>query len=363
MFLLTHTAVIWSNFAYTPREQPIHLIDAYDGTIRCSYRAYDDADSIEAAHCITFTPHGDRIVGGYHRCIKIFHTGVPGKDCDVWNLGKTKNSQDGQKGIVSTLAFQAVNPNNGVDGGAMSHYHNNMCAVGTFAGSIFLYDDRCSADIGSVGTIISGMCVVGQGKKFSKKRRFRQVTMKDDICSKNDDGNDISENLFSMAKIKWYQKAVKQGITQLQFAANGHTLFSASRRSNHVISWDIRMLTNLEKYSGPICGLASYARDGDTNQRIEFDLDASGQQLYVASRDRCVLIYDVQSGKQIYSVDGLSDAVNGISVASNEGLFAISTGERRFPEYCNDSNGETDDNNLRPDRRASGTLELFKTPS
>ena len=318
----------------------MHLIDAYSGSIRCSYRAYNDVDAIEAAQCVAFTNDGQRVFAGFNRCIKIFHTGIPGRDCEILRMGKTTRSRDGQKGIVSSIAFAEGSGSN-----------SRVFSVGTYAGSIYLYDDRAPSGH-PAGVVLSncGLCVVGQGKGFSRKRRYI------DTCADAEEkGND--ENIFSAAKVKWFQQAVRRGITQLLFSPDGKTLFSASRRSNAVVSWDVRMLS--DQSESCVHGLASYEREGDTNQKLQFDLDENGVRLFVACRDDCVKIYDVKSRKIVSSISGLCDAANGVSYCEGQGMLAVSVGARRFEEF-----DEKNNRKKLPGGAAShvppGDLELYK---
>ena len=165
-------------FISVSRDQPIHLIDAYTSQIRASYRPYNSLDELESPTIATFTPDGSRIfASGFHtdRTIHIFHTAIPGRESDVLRLGKTKHSRDGQKGLVSALGFP-----DGGGGGGGGVFTPNVFGVGTYSpGSIYIYDDRrpsggSGGENGSVGSILySGVCVVGHGKRFRrKKRRF-----------------------------------------------------------------------------------------------------------------------------------------------------------------------------------------------
>jgi hypothetical protein len=80
----------------------------------------------------------------------------------------------------------------------------------------------------------------------------------------------------------------------------------------------------------------AYARSGDTNQSLQFDLDASGSLLFVGSKDSCVKVYDVHGGAEIQTITGFSDCCNGVSVskltgADGMGSLAVSTGQRHYP--------------------------------
>ncbi|KAL7535054.1 hypothetical protein ACHAXR_006242, partial [Thalassiosira sp. AJA248-18] len=262
---------------------PIHLIDAFTSQIRASYRPYNGVDEMEGPTVVEFSPDGRRIYGtGFKsdRTIAVFDTSIPGREGMIARLGKTRRSSDGQKGIPSAISFPKCASGGG--GGP-----SNVFAVGTYSpASIYIYDDRMSTHFNPAGTIVlrGGLTVVGHGRAFSrKKRRFGQVDNNQD--EKEDDEN----NLFSSARVNWFQSRARGGVTQLMWAPptsnNPYVLFSASRRSNTVVSWDVRALSgkDLDGDSRPICGLQSYARDGDTNQRLEFDLDGCGKRLFVGS--------------------------------------------------------------------------------
>ena len=353
--LMTSSSPLTSLYATCRgNSMPIHLIDAYTSQLRASYRPYNGVDELEGPTVVEFSPDGSRIYGtGFKtdRTIAVFDTAIPGREGRIMRLGKTRRSSDGQKGIPSAMAF-AKNSGGGHNG------PSNVFALGTYSpGSIYIYDDRMATDTNPAGTVVlhGGLAVVGHGKSFSrKKRRFEHI----------DDHNDAEggENLFSSARVDWFQSRARGGVTQLTWAPptsnNPYVLYSASRRSNAVLSWDVRALSGLDldgdassrsrKRSGgvsrSICGLQSYARDGDTNQRLEFDLDSNGSRMFVGSgsNEGVVKIYDVNTGKlddEFKAVDGGGDAVNGVSFIPHpfgkndgDGILAVAVGSRHFHE-------------------------------
>lgn len=325
-------------FVATSRDQPIHLYDAYTGSIRATYRPFNRLDELESPTVVSFSPDGQHIFcGGFrtNRSIHVFDTNLPGRESNISLLGKTRRSSDGQKGILSAICH--------------SQNSYNVLAVGTFApGSIYLYDQRT---MGTVGTILNGVCVVGHGKSHSKKKRRFAAT--------DDTDNNCDGDLFSSAKIRWFQTRAQGGVTQLKFGDNG-TLFSASRRSDAVLAWDIRMMTSLDS-SRPICGIQSYPTDHDTNQRLEFDFDINGR-LLVGGRDNCVRIYHVPTGKLVDTIGGLHSAANGVSCHGD--FVALSVGSRVFPDaefYDNHDNKEEEEEEEEVKPVARGTLELYHT--
>lgn len=360
---------------------PIHLIDAYTSQLRASYRPYNAVDELEGPTVVEFSPDGNQIYGtGFKsdRTVAVFDTNIPGREGLIMRLGKTRRSSDGQKGIPSAIAF----PKN--VGENQNCGPSNVFAVGAYSpASIYIYDNRMSSNTKPAGTIVlhGGLCVVGHGRAFSrKKRRFASV---DDA----DQSQDIEENLFSTARVNWFQSRARGGVTQLMWARptsnNPYVLYSASRRSNAVLSWDIRALSGQDLNGDdrkrgptrPICGLQSYARDGDTNQRLGFDLDSTGNRIFVGCGDResLVKIYDVRNGQINYelelfdSCDKKKHAVNGVSyfesphLLGNNGLLAVAVGSRHFNDPVHDEADETylQEETLCPNHCIPGYLRLY----
>lgn len=303
------------------RDQPVHLFDAYTGNVRAFYRPYNAMDELESPNVVCFSPGGEAILaGGFRtdRTLHLFDISRPGRDSTILRLGKTRKSSDGQKGLVSALAY-AQDPS------------SNQVAVGTYSpGSIYLYDQRTEQPS---GTILSGLCVVGHGRSYArKKRRFVEGPGGEEAG----EDNDSTSQWLSNAKLKWFIKRAQGGITQLKFAPNQpHILYSSSRRSDVILSWDLRMLTG-QSNSDTICGLGSFATCADTNQRLQFDLDSSGEGLFAAGKDNCLRVYDVASGKQTSILEDLNDCCNGVScfAQSDKGnslLVAVTTGAYHFP--------------------------------
>jgi WD40 repeat protein len=55
-FLVPQTAV----FAATSRDKPVLLWDAVQGSCRCTYRTYNNADEVTACRSICFHPGGEK---------------------------------------------------------------------------------------------------------------------------------------------------------------------------------------------------------------------------------------------------------------------------------------------------------------
>ena len=303
---------------------------------------------MESPTVVSFSPDGQHVyAAGFRtdRVIHVFDTSIPGRDSTILRLGKTRRSADGQKGLVSAFAFSP-------------RTLNHVVCVGTYSpGSIYVYDERLSSGTNPAGTVLhGGVCVVGHGMSHSrKKQRFV-------VAPDNEEEEESMGDMFSAAKVRWFQTRARGGVTQLSFSPNDdYILYSSSRRSDAVLAWDLRMVSGNEDYlSCPIRGIASYETCSVTNQRLEFDFDAHGRRLFIGGHDRCVRIYDVPSGKLLETLRGLEDVANGISYTSsggvNSGLLAVAVGARRFPEYSDDENEGVDS----VVTNVPGSIQLYK---
>ncbi|XP_075976757.1 telomerase Cajal body protein 1 homolog [Anticarsia gemmatalis] len=64
----------------TIQNGPIQMWDAFNGSLRCTYRGYDDVDELEPAISLTFTQDAKKIVAGYKKSIRTFDVQRPGRD-------------------------------------------------------------------------------------------------------------------------------------------------------------------------------------------------------------------------------------------------------------------------------------------
>ncbi|XP_054161112.1 telomerase Cajal body protein 1-like [Oppia nitens] len=114
----------------TSRDNPIHLWDAYTGQLVCTYRAYNYADEVIAANCVAFSADGTKIYSGFEKWIRVFDTSSPGRVCDS---KQTYMDKTGQKGIISCIAVNPLNP--------------NIIAFGSYDKSIGLYEEPSLVNI------------------------------------------------------------------------------------------------------------------------------------------------------------------------------------------------------------------------
>ncbi|XP_043652721.1 telomerase Cajal body protein 1 homolog [Drosophila teissieri] len=113
----------------TRQHEPIHMWDAFDGSLRCSYSGYDAVDEVMAAISLAFSHDGEKIYAGYKRCIKIFDTSRPGRFCDDYPV----------KFAISCIAQTTAHP--------------NTLTCGNWHGYIQHFDLRCSHKQGPLFTL------------------------------------------------------------------------------------------------------------------------------------------------------------------------------------------------------------------
>jgi hypothetical protein len=186
------------------------------------------------------------------------------------------------------------------------------------------YDDRTSApaaELEGEEPASSERCLSGLKVNASKGAGKRAL---------GEGGEQQEEDVMAkLARVKseWYAKNVNSGITGLKWGDN--CLYSSSRRGDGVVAWDMRMLA--DESSRRPHPVRAYARSGDTNQRLEFDLGDGGNKLFVGSKDSCVRVYQAATGEEIQTITGFDDCCNGISVSDRWGMLAVATGQRHYP--------------------------------
>jgi hypothetical protein len=90
----------------------MRLWDACTGALRGSYRGYNEADEVTAAHSLAFSTDGSLLVGGYGKCLRVFHVSRPGRDCSRIQTHKKKQEGSipggvcvGAQGLGSNLCL------------------------------------------------------------------------------------------------------------------------------------------------------------------------------------------------------------------------------------------------------------------
>ncbi|XP_065829238.1 telomerase Cajal body protein 1-like [Oscarella lobularis] len=114
----------------TSKDQPIHLWDAYNGSLRASYCAFNHLDEVISAYSLGFTPDANRVYAGYRGEIRIFDVARPGR------ASKHQNTKGVQRGIISCFGFPTD--------------FRDLYAAGSYDRSIGLYSDSDGSHICSL---------------------------------------------------------------------------------------------------------------------------------------------------------------------------------------------------------------------
>ncbi|CAG8580198.1 12420_t:CDS:10 [Ambispora gerdemannii] len=136
-------------FLSSSRDHPVHLWDAFSGKIRASYTMVDHREQLIGPNSLAFNLDGSRIYCGYNNMIEIFDSGRPGREGEKHPTTPTRKSKEGQKGVISCIAF---NPDN-----------SGLYAAGSYSKTIGLYDEKNNELLYLLRNLYSGVTQI----KFS----------------------------------------------------------------------------------------------------------------------------------------------------------------------------------------------------
>mmetsp|Transcript_7340 Transcript_7340/g.11720 ORF Transcript_7340/g.11720 Transcript_7340/m.11720 type:complete len:393 (-) Transcript_7340:656-1834(-) len=115
-------------FASTARGHPVHLWDAYNGSLRGTYAAYNHLDEVHSALSLCFNCGGSKLYAGVDRGIYVFDIARPGAQIDFHATSKTRKSKGGQRGIISSIAFDSSG--------------SGLFVAGSYGGSLAVYNEN-----------------------------------------------------------------------------------------------------------------------------------------------------------------------------------------------------------------------------
>ncbi|BGP54484.1 hypothetical protein JCM8202v2_002065 [Rhodotorula sphaerocarpa] len=110
-------------FAAGVKDHPVQLWDGSDRRVRASYPIVDHTERFVAPHDMT-------LYCGFENAIEVFDVGRPGEEGFRMHTTPTRSSRQGQKGIISSLAFSPPATATG----------SSLLAAGSFSGTVGLYD-------------------------------------------------------------------------------------------------------------------------------------------------------------------------------------------------------------------------------
>jgi telomerase Cajal body protein 1 len=105
---------------------PVHLWDAFDGSLRASYNPINRVDEVEGATSLVFTPDGQKFYCGSKNFVRVFDVCRPGRQSESRELKHHQQPAEyRQPGIVSAIAVNKAN--------------DKLYAVGSYRKSVGLY--------------------------------------------------------------------------------------------------------------------------------------------------------------------------------------------------------------------------------
>ncbi|XP_077986818.1 telomerase Cajal body protein 1-like [Glandiceps talaboti] len=161
-------------------------------------------------------------------------------------------------------------------------------------------------------------------------------------------------------KIVYLLQGHQGGVTHLKFSPDGNLLYSGGRKDPEILCWDLR---------NPGVVLYKMVRNADTNQRMYFDIDSTGQFIVSGNDNGSLTVWDTHVSpttdntndneptlQPVLTYVAHYDSVNGVSLHHTLPLMATVSGQRKFPvpmatDSDNDDEMTTDkietDNSLR----------------
>lgn len=117
------------------------------------------------------------------------------------------------------------------------------------------------------------------------------------------------------------------GVTQIEFSPCGTRLYSAVRRSNELLCWDLR--------NPGVILWSMQGRQSDTNQRIQFSVSTNGSEIVSGGTDGAINVWKLAECTNYeenlnfeHRIKLSEDCINGISLHKSLPIMATSSGQR-----------------------------------
>lgn len=126
----------------------------------------------------------------------------------------------------------------------------------------------------------------------------------------------------------------KNGVTQVQFSACGNFLYTAARKENRILCWDVRF-TMKEVYQID-------RSHNQTNQRIQFDIQPTGRYMAVGNTKGELSLYDLKDGQRVDQQAVSCTTLNAVHFHPIKPLLATTTGCRSCVAGAGESDTSSD---------------------
>ncbi|KAF9282736.1 Telomerase Cajal body protein 1 [Mortierella antarctica] len=295
------------------------------------YRRVDHCEVNLAPNSLSFNLDGSKIYCGLNNMVEIFDTTRPGKDSTKRPTCPTRRSKKGQKGVISSLAF---NPD-----------HSNLYAAGSYLKTIGLYDGRADE-----------LLLLLRDKHHNSRKRAK-------LSNGTSSSTEAGESTTGQSQDQ--RRPPMGAVTQVQFTPDGLHLYSASRQDSYIRCWDIRNTAQV---------LHRIERPGDlTNQRLSFDISSDGKWLSTGDMNGDISIFNLENPvdseieRLTARIRGHEDVVSAAAFHPSNSMLATSSGQRKYdldlsePPSSSEDDSNSDSENLQPARRTSPGPSTIRT--
>jgi len=304
-------------FVASVRESPVQLLDASDGRLRASYKIVDHRERQIGPHCLSFNVSADKLYCGFEDAIEVFDLNCPGEGTRLATT-PSKKSRDGLKGVISALAFCPS-----YDPSSRLYAAGSLSPSSTGSANIALFDeDTGEKPVGWVGDI-------------------------------------------------------KASVMQLAFnPVRSHMLYASFRRRDEIFSWDLRgsTVTPVQVFC------CSDGSRFETNQKMKFDIDFSGDLMGVGDQNGNVNMFSLitagdnptdEVGAEEAPLCGAGpalkyhaheDAVGSVAFHPLHPLLLSVSGSRHFDDIDVDGDsdgGESSDSSVLGEETSRGVTRAF----
>jgi len=109
------------------KDHPVHLWDAYNGSLRASYLPYNDKDELDHTISLSFNVDGLKLLVGGVSCIYTFDVSRPGRQIEFRKTIASRKAKGGQRGLISCFSTNM--------------YWSGMYAAGSYSKQILVYSE------------------------------------------------------------------------------------------------------------------------------------------------------------------------------------------------------------------------------
>ncbi|KAI6651972.1 hypothetical protein LOD99_4517 [Oopsacas minuta] len=266
----------------TSRDCPVHLWDAYTGSVRCSYLPYDHVQELHAPYSVCFSADGDYIICGMKHYLKVFHTAIPGSYST--NIQLVLGKKHIPNNIVSTVTTRGSAILFGSFGG-------NVGLVGE-TGKIELLLEAHTQGVTHIDVTADGNYVVAGGRKNNNIFIWDLRNTTQFVAKLNRISLTSQKIYFDIDK----SNSIVSGNQDGNISVWSEYTWKSHRENLNGISPDSQILAHKDSVNGisvhPSRGLIASA-SGERKFWVDFDLEyGEDEEMSTVSSENCIKIWN-----------------------------------------------------------------------